>query len=131
MTVIRGDVTKVYEVLAKGYEQPIVQTTHSYSINTGALGAGDHTYAITDITAGKTGYPKKISVSCNDGTAIHHIYLIRDSDNWAFLLSFFFRGEEWTLGDVPMYPPPNGWHIIIGNAAAGTTFTVNVYWIEV
>ena len=63
MSILHGNVTKVHEVLAKGYSEPIVQTTNNLSINTGAIGAGNHIYTLTNITAGKTGYPKKISVS--------------------------------------------------------------------
>jgi len=131
MSVLHGEITKVHEVLAKGYEEPIVQTTHAYSINTGAIGAGNHIYALTNITAGKTGYPKKISVSCNDSTAIHHVYLSRLPGNVAFFTSWFYRGDEWTLGDVGVLSPPTTWIVTILNNAAGATFTINVYWIEV
>jgi len=132
MTVIRGSIDKVKEVLKKGYEEPIVQTTRGYSLNTGALGAGIHTYALPAIALGTLGYVKRFSISTNDGTAVHTVQLRRttiDGNVWDFHVSYFYRNYEWELGDIPIYPVGT-WSVIITNNAAGAIFAVNVYWIE-
>ncbi len=131
MTHIRGDVTKVLEVLKKGYEEPIVQTTNGYSFNTGAIGAGANTYAITNITSGKTAYVKKVSVTCDDNTAIHTVQLRRydPAGPYDFFVSYFYIGYEWDTGDSPVFDTTT-WAVIITNNVGGTAFTVNVYWIE-
>lgn len=132
MSHIRGDITKVYEVLKKGYEQPIVQETKNYSFNTGALLPGTYTYDITAITSGKTGYVKKISITCDDLTSLNAVdlYRIDGTGPWNFFTSYFFINGEWFLGDTPIYDT-TGWQVVLYNLAVGNvTFTVNIYWVE-
>ncbi len=135
MTHIRGDITKVHEVLKKGYEQPIVQQTKGYSFNTGALAISPppHTYALPVMGSGKVGYVKRISATCDDLTALHRIYLTRadaTGNVWTFFSSFFFVGYEWELGDALIQNDAT-WTVTIDNGAVGTTFAINIYWIEV
>lgn len=134
MTHIRGEIEKIYEVLKKGYEEPITQTTRGYSINTGALAAATHTFALPNIPSGINGYVKKISCTCNDLTAIHNVYLTRISTptgvTWTFFSSYFYVGDEWDTGDAWIGGDAHTWTVTIINNAAGATFTVNVYWIE-
>lgn len=133
MTVLHGDVTKVKEVLKKGYAEPIVQTTQGYTITTGALAAATHTYNLPNIPPGYRAFVKKISVTCDSTTTIHRVYLTRITTAtgyaWAFFTSYFYIGDEWDTGDVPMENYTN-WTVAIVNNTAGASFTVNVYWIE-
>ncbi len=132
MTHIRGDITKVKEVLSKGYKQPIVQTTRGYTINTGAIGAITVTYALPNITSGKTAYVKKLSATCNDFTNTHYVNLTRIDVNGVanvFFESYFYEGYEWDIGDVAIADNET-WTASITNIVAGTTFTINIYWVE-
>ena len=133
MTHIRGDITKVYEVLKKGYSQPIVQTTHGYTITTGAIAPGVHAYDLPAITSGYLGYIKIISVTCNNNTSLHEIIAQRinpDGYTWTFFLSYFYINGEWDTGDI-VVGETNTLRIYIDNNAAGNVnFTVNVYWVE-
>ena len=133
MTHIRGDITKVYEVLKKGYEQPIVQVAKNYTITTGAIAPGVTPYALPNITPGYIGYIKKISATCDNAINIHEVTLRRISatgDVWAFFDSYFFIGKEWNTGDVAI-AAMDTWTVSIDNNAAGNvSFTVNVFWIE-
>ncbi len=132
MTILHGDVTKVHEVLKKGYSEPIVQTTNGYTITTGPLAAATFTYDLPNISTGKTGYVNKISVTCDDNTALHTIYLTRISDVgtvWNFFTSYFYIGDEWDTGNVAIGDTAS-WTVTIINLAAGTNFTINVYWME-
>jgi len=133
VTVIRGDVTKVYEVLKKGYPEPIVQTTHGYSLNTGAIAPGVYGFNVPGVTAGNIGYVKKISITCNDSTSLHEFGTNRisaDGTIWTFFASFFWMGGEWTIGDV-IIPNTATLRIVVDNNAAGNvTFAINVYWLE-
>jgi len=74
------------------------------------------------------GYLRKISVTCDNTTAIHRVRLIRA--NWVFFQSYFYVGYEWNLGDASIQDTDT-WVVEIYNLAVGNvTFTVNVYWIE-
>ena len=132
MTHIRGDITKVYEVLKKGYEQPIVQTVHQYTITTGAIAPGVHTYALPNITSGYVGYVKRISATCDNATNIHEVVLRRiiPTDVWVFLNSYFVIGKEWNTGDFIIEDYMTWTATIDNNAPGNVSFTVNVYWME-
>lgn len=133
MTHIRGDVTKVYEVLKKGYSEPIVQTTHQYVITTGAIAPGNHPYDVPSITTGKRGYVKTISVTCDDTTSLHEILARRISATgvtWAFFSSFFYLNYEWNTGDVIISDTDTLRIWLANNAAGNVSFTVNIYWME-
>ncbi len=83
--------------------------------------------------SGKVGYVKRISATCDDNTALHNVYLTRTEANgtvWVFFSSFFFIGYEWVTGDS-LIPNDATWTVTIINGAVGTTFAINVYWIEV
>lgn len=131
MTLLHGDVTKVYEVLKKGYEQPIVQTAESYTITTGAVVPGVHTYDLPVISSGKTGYIKRISATCNDSTSIHQVWINSiNGGTWTFFNSYFVIGYEWLTGDV-IISDTDTWTVSINNNAGGNvSFTINVYWME-
>lgn len=134
MTHIRGDITKVYEVLKKGYPQPIVQTAQNYTVTTGAIAPGVHTYNLPNITSGYRGYIKGISATCDDNTTLHEVWLTRTTpltgEVWTFFVSYFFIGYEWITGDV-IVPDYSTWTVSIDNTAVGNvSFTINVHWIE-
>ena len=134
MTRIKGSLERVKEVLKKGYTQPIIQTTRGYTITTGAIAVGVHTYNLPGITAGKKGYVKKISATCNDATSIHEVYLTRNNvspvSTLIFSRNYFSVGYEWTIIDVTL-EDTSTWTVTIDNNAAGVvSFTINVYWIE-
>ncbi len=133
MTILHGDVTKVFEVLKKGYEQPIVQVAKSYTITTGAVAPGVYVYALPVITSGYTGYVKRISATCDNATNIHEVWITRNPgipQAFTFFDSYFFIGKEWVTGDVPI-PDTSIWTVSIDNNAAGNvSFTINIYWIE-
>ncbi len=83
--------------------------------------------------SGKVGYVKRISATCDDATALHNVYLTRfdaTGDVWVFFSSFFFIGYEWETGDA-LISEGDTWTITIINSAVGTTFAINIYWIEV
>ena len=132
MTHIRGDITKVYEVLKKGYPEPIVQTTHSYSLNTGAIAPGVHTFNVPGVTSGKIGFIKKISITCNDTTSLHEFGANRITAGtpWTFFASYFWLGDEWTTGDVIINETDTLQIVVDNNAAGNVTFAINVFWIE-
>ena len=133
MTHIRGDILKVYEVLKKGYPEPIVQTTHGYSLNTGAIAPGVHNYDVTSVGTGNIGFIKKISITCNNAAALHEWGATRisvDGTEWTFIMSFFFIGDEWSTGDVIVGDTQTLRITIINTAAGNVTFAINVYWIE-
>ena len=136
MTILHGDVTKVFEVLKKGYEQPIVQLAKSYTITTGAIAPGVYVYALPNITSGYMGFIKMISATCDNATNIHEVWLTRTAplrvpvEVWSFFDSYFVIGKEWNTGDVRI-TNENTWTVSIDNNAAGNvSFTINVYWVE-
>ena len=119
--------------MKKGYPEPIVQTTHGYSLNTGAIAPGVHNFDVTSVGTGNIGFIKKISITCNDATSLHEYGATRisaDGTEWTFIFSFFFIGDEWSTGDVIVGDTQTLRITIDNNALGNVTFAINVYWIE-
>ena len=133
MSIIHGDITKIHEVLKRGYSEPIVQATKGYSLNTGAIAPGVNNFDVTGVTAGYVGFFKIISVSCDDATSIHQITARKIpavGDVWDFFSAYFSIGYEWNIGDLLISDADTLRIIIDNNAAGNVTFSINIYWIE-
>ena len=137
MTHIRGSISKVKEVLTKGYKISAVQTASIDVTSVNVAGTSYQTYSVINIPGStyKNGYMKKISITCNDSTVLNEAYLtVRDVATGVtavFWRAFFYVNGEWELNDASIFDTEE-YLITLGNyTGGGVLFTANLTYIEV
>ncbi len=137
MAHLRGDITKVKEVLKRGYAQPIVQQTRMEVVQETIPGLSAQIYNIINIPGGTyiNGYLKKISITADEGAIIMQSMLRREGvitgtieDFWS---TQFILSGEWSLFDKAIFDNENFYIVIFNNSALAQNFTANISYIEV
>ena len=137
MAHLRGDITKVKEVLKRGYAQPIVQQTRMEVVQESVPGLSAQIYNIINIPGGTyiNGYLKKISITVDEGATVMQSMLRREGvitgtieDFWS---TQFILSGEWSLFDKAIFDNENFYIVIFNNSALAQNFTANISYIEV
>ncbi len=136
MAHLRGSIIKVYEVLKKGYDQPIVQQTAiEVTQETLVGGAPGAWYVINQPgETPKSGFFKKISITVDDASAVMEANLTVIFANGVteqFWWNYFVINGEYDLGDVPIDPDSIYILSVQNNAVGAINLTVNISYIEV
>ena len=120
MAVLHGDVSKVYEVLTKGYAISPVQTASMDVTSDNIAGTSYQTYYAVNLPGQtyKNGYMKKISVTCNNTATLMEAYLsvrvVATGVTTVLWQSFFVNNGEWDLNDIRILDT-NEYLITLGN----------------
>ncbi len=137
MAHLRGDITKVKEVLKRGYAQPIVQQTRMEVVQETVPGLSAEIYNIINIPGGTyiNGYLKKISITVDEGATVMQAMLRGESTRTGAILDFwrtqFILSGEWSLSDQALFDYENLYIVIWNNSANPQNFTANISYIEV
>ncbi len=135
MAHLRGSITKIKNILKKGYDQPIVQQTAMEVIQEAVPGTtADAWYIINQPgETPKSGFFKKISITVDNATLMEASLttIFPDGTTTQFWWNYFIINGEYDLGDVPI----NSDEIYVlsfqNNAVGEINFTANISYIEV
>ncbi len=135
MAHLRGSITKVHEILKKGYDQPIVQTT-AVEVTQEALGglaAGAWFVINQPGETPKSGFFKKISITVDNTTVMQASLttIFPDGTTEQFWWNYFRINGEYDLGDVPIDPDSTYILSFQNNAVGAINLTANISYIEV
>ena len=137
MTHIRGSISKVKEVLTKGYKISAVQTPSMDVTSDTIAGLTAMTYYVINIPGStyKNGYMKKISVTCNDNANLMGAYLtgrsVATGESLIFWYTFFINNGEWDLNDTGILDNEEYLLTLLNYSAGAVLFTANLSYIEV
>jgi len=132
MSHLRGDITKVKEVLKRGYDQPIVQQTRMVVVQENVPGLSAQIY---DIIINTNGYLKKISITVDEGVTVMQS-MLREVSNITGAIRDYWRSQfilngEWPLFDKKIFDYENYYIVFWNNSALAQNFTANISYIEV
>ncbi len=135
MAHLRGDITKVYEVLKKGYDQPIVQQTAIEVTQEALLGGAAGAWFVINQPGEtpKSGFFKKISITVDNATIMEAnlTAIFPDGTTEQFWWNYFVINGEYDLGDVPINSDETYILSFQNNAVGAINLTVNISYIEV
>ncbi len=135
MTHLRGDITKIKNILKKGYDQPIVQRTSIEVTQEALVGLAAGAWFVINQPGEtpKSGFFKKISITVDNATIMEANLTTISSDGTStqFWWNYFVINGEYDLGDVPINSDETYVLSFQNNAAGAINFTANISYIEV
>ena len=137
MTHLRGSITKVKEVLKRGYDQPIIQQTRMEVVQETVPALSAIIIDIINIPGGTytNGYLKKISITVDEFTIVMQSMLRKVSTVTGTIEDFwraqFIGNNEWSLFDKAIFDNENLYIVFWNNSANPQNFTANISYIEV
>ncbi len=137
MTVIRGDILKIYEIEKDAYTQPIagVGGAVAYTFVADVPGLSDVYYTIAYPTYAVRLLLHRLQISCQDVTTVQRVYIEIYPDAITIFDSYFYftdTPKEFSLGDIKVDMTLSGGQSIrlhLVNYNAGIRYFEGALWI--